>query len=656
MANESKIKIVITGESKDAKKSLDSVEKELKDVGKVGKNVSMSLDKSFKKTSNSIKGFGDSFKGVGKASKLAKAGIAGFIGGIGLSVIKQTVNDVVALGDSIGKTADAFGVSTDFLQEFRFVAERTGVSMQVADSSLGRFTKRLGEAANGTGRAKKVYEQLGVSVQDNNGNFRSQREILLDVADAIDGLGSQAEKAAAVSAIFGREGLKLVNTFEGGSEAFKNLTKDFEDFGGAVSENAVRKAEEIADKLTNAEVAARKFKVEAVIAFADLIPVATNFLQIWIEGVNQIKEFTVGPEINEALTKEERLRRKNNEVIDEGNSLLSNSIGLNSANAGQIESISEKWVRVGKELDLQQMKIQLSTNGLNEQEEQLIKLTETEIEVVNKIKDLQNEIDATTEKYGVIPEVIKEGTRAISGQIQELKAVREEIENINLSGSEAFDTLSLEEYKEHLNEIGGKSKEVKDNIDQIDDVDIDPFRRIKENLGIAAMNADKIDKNLSNAGQKASQFGKALSLDTVGSLALERNLRFAGRGTLPSRNIENAGVAGFGVQSIVPESFQQESRMRALQQVLSQESTLPGSSGFSQEQVQGLRNELQEKFGIGGFGASSSGGDTNINNVYNISATDASSFRQSQSQILNEQNRVLDQASVRNRGLVGRSR
>jgi len=89
-----------------------------------------------------------------------------FLPALGAGVIIAQVKQITTQMDEIGKKADQIGITTDALQELRFVAEGAGVSQSKFTSSLERFSKRLGEAEMGTGAAKKALEEMGIEATE----------------------------------------------------------------------------------------------------------------------------------------------------------------------------------------------------------------------------------------------------------------------------------------------------------------------------------------------------------------------------------------------------------------------------------------------------------------------------------------------------------
>jgi len=64
--------------------------------------------------------------------------------------------------DNLGKTADKLGTTTETLAGLQHAAELTGVSTETMNMALQRMTRRVAEAAVGTGEAKGALEELNI--------------------------------------------------------------------------------------------------------------------------------------------------------------------------------------------------------------------------------------------------------------------------------------------------------------------------------------------------------------------------------------------------------------------------------------------------------------------------------------------------------------
>lgn len=219
-------------------------------------------------------------QGINKAAK-SFAIFTASAAGIGL-IGKKMLN----LADSTAKTADRIGFSTDSLQELRLAASLTGVSQEKLESSLERFTKRLGEAANGTGIAAKTYEQLGIRIKNTDGSIRDSNDVLNEVADAMQAMGTQAEKAAVAAALFGREGVALSLTMKDGSKGLNAFRQRARELGLVIDESLLRSAETANDQL---DVLARTLKAQLTTAIVSFAPAITRLSQGFIDAIPTIK-------------------------------------------------------------------------------------------------------------------------------------------------------------------------------------------------------------------------------------------------------------------------------------------------------------------------------------------------------------------------------
>ena len=82
------------------------------------------------------------------------------VGGAGMgALVKQSL----AVNDALAKTADRLGLTTEALAGLQHAAELTGAGTKTLDMALQRMTRRIGEAATGSGAAKDAITELGLS-------------------------------------------------------------------------------------------------------------------------------------------------------------------------------------------------------------------------------------------------------------------------------------------------------------------------------------------------------------------------------------------------------------------------------------------------------------------------------------------------------------
>lgn len=200
------------------------------------------------------------------------AGALGVVFSAGALVrgMRQTLSDFNRLAD----TADKVGVGIEALQELRFAAEETGVATNTLDMAMQRLTRRLGEAAQGKGELKDTLIQYGIAVTDAEGRTRRTEDVLFDLADAIKGADSDAERLRIAFKAFDSEGAALVNTMRNGREGLAAFADQARELGGVVEESLVREAakadRELARIWMSISMRAKVFMAEFINIFRDV--------------------------------------------------------------------------------------------------------------------------------------------------------------------------------------------------------------------------------------------------------------------------------------------------------------------------------------------------------------------------------------------------
>lgn len=110
--------------------------------------------------------------------------------GIGLSVKTMwgTVNEVAAQNFELAKLADRYGTTADAIDEFLDAGELLGISNETTKGGLASLDRAVQDTALGMGRAKKVFEELGIEVQDANGKIKPLTTVMADLQEKIGGL------------------------------------------------------------------------------------------------------------------------------------------------------------------------------------------------------------------------------------------------------------------------------------------------------------------------------------------------------------------------------------------------------------------------------------------------------------------------------------
>jgi predicted nucleic acid-binding Zn-ribbon protein len=291
--------------------ALERMRRELSQAGVNTQDLSseqIRLKNSLNKTQNEIKQTGQSFKaaqapvttfftkakigatefsrhlnenrktGINWSGALRKA-FATAAGSAGLGYL---INRQLDMADATAKAADKIGVSTDALQEYRYAGERVGVNQRTLELGMQRFTRRMAEAADGSGELKNTLDKYNISVRDANGNMRSSEDVLGDLADAVQNAESESEQLRIAFKAFDSEGAALVNMLKNGSAGLEEYRQSARNLGIVVEEDLIRNSEKATDRITDLKNVLSSQLQRAITSLAPEIAKITQDFTDWI--------------------------------------------------------------------------------------------------------------------------------------------------------------------------------------------------------------------------------------------------------------------------------------------------------------------------------------------------------------------------------------
>ena len=227
---------------------------------------------------------------VRKALFNFKVGLTAVAGAAGIGLlVKSSLQSI----DTLGKTAQKLGVTSQALQKLRYASNLAGVETRTVDMAVQRFTRRLSEAANGTGEAKDALKELGLNAKELAKQPLDKQ--MLALADAFDNVQSSGDKVRLAFKLFDSEGVAFVNTLEGGSAALQQMFQDAEGLGFILSSSAVKGVEEANDAMMKLGTMFGGVRDQLVAALAPalrvIVDLMRNKLVKAIETAGGIKKF-----------------------------------------------------------------------------------------------------------------------------------------------------------------------------------------------------------------------------------------------------------------------------------------------------------------------------------------------------------------------------
>ncbi len=157
---------------------------------------------------------------MAKVAATAAAGAAAALGTLTAASMKSI--------DAQAKFADRIGASTEGLRSLQVAAsELSGVANGQVNMALQRMTRRISEAAAGSGEAQDAIKELGLDARELN--LLEPTEAFARISDAMQGVENQSDRLRISFKLFDSEGAALVNTLNAGSVAlgdYEQLTSD----------------------------------------------------------------------------------------------------------------------------------------------------------------------------------------------------------------------------------------------------------------------------------------------------------------------------------------------------------------------------------------------------------------------------------------------
>lgn len=200
---------------------------ELKKLGDVGEKAfakirSAAVKADFSAFIGNVKELGGELARVGRNVTLAFAAVGAGVAGASVAVFKVAQSSAEA-ADAAGKAAQKAGLQVEEYQRLAFAAEQADVSQEGFVTGLGKLSKTIVGAVNGSKPAVGLFKQLGIQIKDAGGKIRPTSDIFADIADVISKMPDGAEKSALALALFGKAGLDIVPLLNEGRDSIKRL-------------------------------------------------------------------------------------------------------------------------------------------------------------------------------------------------------------------------------------------------------------------------------------------------------------------------------------------------------------------------------------------------------------------------------------------------
>jgi len=198
--------------------------------------------------------------------------------------------------DGLSKMAARLGVSYADMSGLALAADLAGVSVGSLAGAMTKADRAFIEAQRGSKTATDAFARIGLSLDD-LGKL-DPRARFDAIAQSIASLPTEAERAAAAIALFGRSGAELLPMFANGAQGIQEAREQAERLGLALTTVQGQNVEAMNDSWT----LVRK-SIEGVIqqVVANLAPAITAINDMWLDFVESTGGRNIGEFISDGL-------------------------------------------------------------------------------------------------------------------------------------------------------------------------------------------------------------------------------------------------------------------------------------------------------------------------------------------------------------------
>lgn len=226
---------------------------------------------------------------------------------LGFEAVRQAVTRAVARGDELQRLAERMNTTAKSLSQLEYVAKQSDIEFKTLSGSIDTFTKNVGMAAVGTGKAQKPLKELGISAKE-LAKLGLDEQLDL-IADAIARISNPTRQQTITSQLFGSA--DMLSALKDGAAGFQKLREESDRLGFSL-EN------ESAAKLARADDAMKGFNIAATSLSTTLAVTLAPALTHIINGMNAVANWDFTKSLRAQLSD---LAERRNELLEQQRNL-----------------------------------------------------------------------------------------------------------------------------------------------------------------------------------------------------------------------------------------------------------------------------------------------------------------------------------------------
>ena len=226
-------------------REISACEKKLKDLNKEQKVFQAQADEAKLRATafgSALDKLSSGAEKVAQKTAAISAAAAGALVGLGALVVKSG-----EFADELLTMSQQTGLSTDTLQEMRYAAEGVDVPLETIVSSVRKMKSHLDDSSG-------VWDQLGVEVRNQKGEYRDIEDIFFDSVTALGDMENETQRDVMAMNLFGRSADELAGILDDGGAKLRELGQEAHSIGAIIPEDDLQTLSEFNDKIEQMKV------------------------------------------------------------------------------------------------------------------------------------------------------------------------------------------------------------------------------------------------------------------------------------------------------------------------------------------------------------------------------------------------------------------
>lgn len=207
-------------------------------------------------------------KGLVSAAKAAAASLAALTAAAAGVVVEigKSIVEMSEYGDNIDKMSQKMGISAESYQEWDYILQHSGTSIESMKTSMTKLDKAIVEGND-------AFQKLGISQQQLAES--SKEDIFEAVIKGLQGVQDESERTVLAQELLGKGAVELGPLLNGTADEIDEMKQAVHDLGGVMSNDAIKQSAQFQDNLQDLKTAITGLKRGFL---SDLLPAVNEVM------------------------------------------------------------------------------------------------------------------------------------------------------------------------------------------------------------------------------------------------------------------------------------------------------------------------------------------------------------------------------------------